>query len=226
MRTETLNQEQTGSLEDHHHDPVTDLAVEGMSCSNCARHVAEAIQTVPGVRNVDVSLESRRALVHWSAGAAREVPGLIKAVEQAGYKAQVIEPSHDHDDDHCKHGIAGWELNLWVGLLGTIPLMAGEWLLGLATVPWFQWFSFAFASVVQVIAGAPFYRGAWNQLRRGQSNMDTLVALGSTTAFVYSAWALLTRAGGHLYFMEAAAIITLISIGHWVESRVSLRASA
>src|SRR2546423_3314498 len=122
--------------------------------------------------------------------------------------------------------MAGWELNLWVGLLGTIPLIVGEWLLGLAVVPWFQWFSFGVASVVQVVAGAPFYRGAWNQLRRGQSNMDTLVALGSTTAFVFSAWALLTGAGGHLYFTEAAAIITVISIGHWVESRVSSRASA
>ena len=83
---------------------------------------------------------------------------------------------------------------------------------------------------VQIFAGAPFYRGAWNQLKIGSSNMDTLVALGSTTAFGYSAWALLTglrpeasalQAGGHLYFMEAAAIITLISTGHWLEARVS-----
>jgi Cu+-exporting ATPase len=59
-----------------------------------------------------------------------------------------------------------------------------------------------------------------------ESNMDTLVALGSTTAFGYSAWALLTGQEGHLYFMEAAAIITLISTGHWVESRVGARASS
>ncbi len=55
--------------------------------------------------------------------------------------------------------------------------------------------------------------------------MDTLVALGSTTAFGYSTWALLSGAGGHLYFMEAAAIISLISVGHWIEARVSERAS-
>ena len=69
-------------------------------------------------------------------------------------------------------------------------------------------------------AGAPFYRGAWNQLKAGNSNMDTLVALGSTTAFVYSVWALFAGLGGHLYFMESAGIITLISVGHWLESRV------
>jgi Cu+-exporting ATPase len=55
--------------------------------------------------------------------------------------------------------------------------------------------------------------------------MDTLVALGSTTAFGYSAWALLGGMGGHVYFMEAAAIITLISFGHWLEARVSARAA-
>src|SRR5206468_10983439 len=56
------------------------------------------------------------------------------------------------------------------------------------------------------------------------SNMDTLVALGSTTAYGYSVWALFTGSVGHLYFMEAAAIITLISIGHWFEARVSKQA--
>jgi Cu+-exporting ATPase len=56
--------------------------------------------------------------------------------------------------------------------------------------------------------------------------MDTLVALGSTTAFIYSSWLLFSGAAGHLYFMEAAAIITLISVGHWIEARVSQRASS
>ena len=79
--------------------------------------------------------------------------------------------------------------------------------------------------MVQVFCGAQFYRGAWNQLKIGASNMDTLVALGSTTAFGYSAWALLAGVGGHVYFMEAAAIITLISLGHWMEARVSDKAS-
>ena len=103
--------------------------------------------------------------------------------------------------------------------------MIGEWVFHLAMTPWFQWLAFALAGVVQIFAGAKFYRGAWNQLKIGNSNMDTLVALGSTTAFGYSAWALLGGMGGHLYFMEAAAIITLISFGHWLEARVSARAS-
>jgi Cu+-exporting ATPase len=91
---------------------------------------------------------------------------------------------------------------------------------------WYRWFSFAAAGIVQVFAGARFYRGAWGQLKAGRANMDMLVALGSTTAFAYSTWALCSGQGGHLYFMEAAAIIGLISVGHWLESRMSARASS
>src|SRR6185369_7643346 len=96
---------------------------------------------------------------------------------------------------------------------------------GLGGVSWYQWTSFLIAFIVQAFAGAPFYRGAWNQLKVGSSNMDTLVALGSSTAFGYSVWALFSGYSGHLYFMEAAAIISLVSTGHWMESRVTVRAS-
>jgi P-type Cu+ transporter len=201
----------------------TEFKVTGMTCSNCARHVTEAIRSVPGVRAATVRLEANQASVRWAAGAEPNVPAVIRAVEEAGYGASVIEASAHGPNEHR---LRGWQLNLWVGLLGTVPLMFGEWVLGLGMSPWFQWCSLALAGVVQVFAGARFYRGAWGQLKVGRSNMDTLVALGSTTAFAYSAWALLSGLGGHVYFMEAAAIITLISLGHWTESRVSARASS
>jgi Cu+-exporting ATPase len=204
---------------------VTELAVEGMTCGNCARHVTEALQAVSGVRSAAVNLEGKSASVRWAQTAGQNDKALVHAVEEAGYEAKVVETCACHHD-HGEHKLAGWQLNLWIGVLGTVPLMIGEWVFGLGLTPWFQWLSFLVAAVVQVFAGAPFYRGAWRQLKVGSSNMDTLVALGSTTAFVYSVWALFSGYGGHLYFMESAAIITLISVGHWVESRVSLRASA
>jgi Cu+-exporting ATPase len=78
--------------------------------------------------------------------------------------------------------------------------------------------------IVQAICGARFYIGAWNQLKTGNSNMDTLVSLGSTTAFGFSAWGLFSGQIQHYYFMEAASIITVISLGHWMESLASARA--
>jgi Cu+-exporting ATPase len=103
--------------------------------------------------------------------------------------------------------------------------MIGEWIFHLMMADWFRWLSFFLAAGVQVFCGAQFYRGAWRQIKVGQSNMDTLVALGSTTAFGFSCWVLFRGAGGHVYFMEAAAIISLISFGHWIEARVSDKAS-
>jgi Cu+-exporting ATPase len=202
---------------------VTELLVTGMNCNNCARHVTDAIQGVPGVHSATISLEAGRASVRWQPGAAQNVFAVIAAVKSAGYETKEIPA------EVAAGGATGpqnWQINLWLGVAVTGALMIGEWGMDLALMPWFQWLAFALAGAVQIFAGAQFYRGAWHQLKRGQSNMDTLVALGSTTAFGYSAWALLGNRGGHLYFMEAAAIITLISTGHWLEARVSTRASS
>jgi len=201
---------------------TTELLVTGMTCNNCARHVTGAIQGVPGVRHAAVMLEAGRASVHWTPGANADVDAVLRAVKAAGYSAKPVEAA---GRDHAEHRQTGWQLNLWIGALATLALVVGEWIFNLGMVPWFRWLAFALAGVVQIFAGARFYRGAWNQLKVGSSNMDTLVALGSTTAFGYSAWVLLSGAGGHVYFMEAAAIITLISFGHWLEARVSARAS-
>ena len=201
---------------------ATELLVGGMSCQNCARHVTEAIQNVAGVRSATVVLDAGRALVRWNSGAEQNVPAVIEAVKKAGYTAKEIRADTSAG---CEPKHASWQINLWLGVTVTAALMVGEWIFHLAMTPWFQWLAFALAGAVQIFAGAKFYRGAWNQLKIGRSNMDTLVALGSTTAFGYSAWALLGGVGGHLYFMEAAAIITLISFGHWLEARVSARAS-
>jgi P-type Cu+ transporter len=201
---------------------VTNLQVSGMNCNNCARHVTEAIQTVPGVRSATVILDAGRASVRWNSGAGQNIPAVIEAVKKAGYTAKEIQADTAAGRESR---LAGWQINLWLGVAVTAVLMAGEWGFGLGLKPWFQWLSFALAGVVQIFAGAKFYRGAWNQLKIGGSNMDTLVALGSTTAFSHSVWALFGGLGGHVYFMEAAAIITLVSFGHWLEARVSARAS-
>jgi P-type Cu+ transporter len=201
---------------------TTRLSIDGMTCNNCARHVTNAIQATPGVQSASVSLADNRATVRWSSVEARNIPAVLAGIAQAGYGAKEIQPDSDTTTSHSSH----WQWQLILGLVVTGLLMAGEWGFGLMETLWFRWLAFGLAGVVQVVCGAAFYRGTWNQLKVGSSNMDTLVALGSTTAFGYSAWALLSGAGGHLYFMEAAAIISLISFGHWLEARVSDRAGS
>jgi Cu+-exporting ATPase len=200
---------------------TTELLVNGMTCQNCVRHVTDAIHGVPGVRSASVALESGRATVRWNLNAPANVPTVLSAIAKAGYKAMPVEAAAY---DYGQHRRSRWQWNLLLGVAVTITLMLGEWVFGFGMNPWFQWLSFALAGAVQIFAGAQFYRGAWNQLKIGNANMDTLVVLGSTTAFGYSTWALFSDVIVHVYFMEAAAIITLISLGHWLEARVSDRA--
>jgi Cu+-exporting ATPase len=202
---------------------TTELKVSGMTCNNCARHVTDALQGVPHVRSALVSLEHRSARVQWNSPESRNVPALLAAVTQAGFQARETTPAEAGTVSGKQQR---WQLNLIIGLSVTAVLMAGEWMLDLGAAGWFRWLALVLAGVVQVYCGAQFYVGAWRQLKVGQSNMDALVALGSTTAFGYSTWALLASGGGHLYFLEAAAIISLISFGHWLEARVSEQAGA
>jgi Cu+-exporting ATPase len=204
------------------------FAVEGMTCQNCARHVREAAQGVAGVADAAVELEAARLSVRWLAQAAPTPEKILSAVRDAGFDARDITATESAAQaDHATWSpLKGWRFNVVVGSLATVPLMIGEWILGLGMSRGFQWFAFAVTLPVMVFCGARFFRGAWSQLKRGQSNMDTLVALGSTTAFSYSAWGLFAGWHAHLYFMEAASIITLISVGHWIEALISARAAA
>ncbi|HTD88074.1 MAG TPA: cation-translocating P-type ATPase [Candidatus Binatia bacterium] len=201
---------------------VTELEIGGMTCGNCARHVGDALRHVPGVEHAAVALQTRRATVRWKD--APDLDAAVRAVKDAGYDAARAHEDHGHE--HGKSQAQLWAVNVVTGILITVFLMLGEWVFGWIHQNWFRWTSFFLALIVQIGPGSDFYRGAWRQLKRRSSNMDTLVSLGSTTAFLYSSWLLFTSSAGHLYFMEAAAIITLISVGHWIEARVSQRASS
>ena len=198
---------------------TTELRVSGMTCNNCARHVTEAIQGVAGVQSASVSLQNSSAAARWNSGDEKNIPALLDAILKAGFVAKEISGDTASESKQSR-----WQWNLILGLSVTTALMIGEWILHLMMADWFRWLSFSLAAIVQIFCGAQFYRGAWRQLKIGSSNMDTLVALGSTTAFGFSCWVLFGGHGGHVYFMEAAAIISLISAGHWVEARVSDKA--
>lgn len=202
------------------------LNVKGMNCQNCARKVRETISAFGAVERVEVDLSGGTATIYWRRGLSGDVNEIIEALKKAGYPSSEVQREDGELHEHgSEEAVSGWKANIVIGLLVFIPLMIGEWVLKVHSEPWFRWTSFAGALIVQVVCGRRFYAGAWRQLRRFSANMDTLVALGSSAAFGYSVWAILTNQP-HLYFMEAVGIITLISIGHWLEERMSLKAGA
>ncbi len=201
------------------------ILVSGMDCQSCVGHVTKAAQTIPGVAHTKVDLATGRVTIDWQPNAKKDLPSVVSAIQKAGYEAKLAEAQAPSANPKSSH-LSGWKFNVVVGGTITAILMFCEWVLQLGMTPWFHWFAFALALPVQILCGARFYRGAWNQLKQGKSNMDTLVALGSTTAFVYSLWGLLAGWHGHLYFMESAGIITLVSVGHWLEALMSERAAS
>lgn len=205
----------------------TRLRVTGMTCQGCVRRATQTLLELPGVAAAEVDLADQRATVHWQPGTVPDTQQVVAALQdRAGFHAEVLSPEHPTPPPSRWSPLAGWQFNVVFGSAVTLPLMLGEWVFHLGGESWFRWLSFALALPVQGLCGARFYRGALAQLRVRSANMDTLVALGSTTAFAYSAVALLAGGPGHLYFMEAAAIITLISLGHWLEAQASARAAS
>jgi Cu+-exporting ATPase len=200
------------------------IMVAGMDCQSCVGHVTKAAQTIPGVAHTKVDLATGRVAIEWQPGAKKNLAAVVGAINKAGYEARLEDAAAPAP---AKHGLlSGWKFNVIFGGIITLILMFGEWVLQLGMTPWFHWVAFFLVLPVQFICGARFYRGAWNQLKQGKSNMDTLVALGSTTAFAYSTWGLFAGWHAHLYFMESAGIITLISVGHWLEAMMSERAAS
>lgn len=207
--------------------PVLVLPVAGMDCGGCVQSVQRALAAVPGVLAAIVSLERREASVRLDPARPPSREHLVAVIVAAGYRVPTGPLT----------GAAAAPANPWrtAVLLGgpvTLALMLAEWGFGWGLNLAYQWAAFLLTLPVQILAGGKFYVGAWRQLRAGRSNMDTLVALGSTAAFGFSTWTLFSTGRSsqahptHLYFMEAAGILTLISLGHWLETRISARAGA
>lgn len=204
------------------------LAIGGMHCASCVLRVEQALAEVPGVAAARVNLATERASVLVDPGRVRDAQ-ISQAIARAGYSAQRAEYDPSEGADALRRERAGqvafWRNRLVVGVVLTIPLVVLG--LGPMLVPsafgharWMGWVMLALATPLQVYLGAPFYRGAWARLRQGSSNMDTLIALGSTTAFGYSLYQLL--AGHHHlahFFMDAGIILTLITLGKFLEAR-------
>lgn len=210
------------------------LAIGGMHCASCVARVETALKSVPGVADARVNLATERAGVVVDPGRVSESE-LAAAVSAAGYRARRDELRPGEGAESLRReraeGVAYWRTRLIVGVALTIPLIV----LGYAPLLFhldhastaIGWTMFALASVLQVYLGGPYLRGAWERLKQRSANMDTLIALGTTTAFAYSLVRLL---GGHSHdphsFMDAGIILTLITLGKYLEARSKGTASA
>jgi Cu+-exporting ATPase len=202
-----------------------DLAIGGMTCASCAIRVEKVLNAQPGVE-ARVNLATEKARVSYQPGLVDEA-GLIAAVARAGYTASPITEAGRAEEKARKAAEYHHELRVFViSALFTLPLLAQmlPMLAGAHHVelipPWLQWL---LATPVQFWAGKRFYTGGWNALRGGGANMDVLVALGTSAAYFFSVFMVLS--GGPLYFEASAAVVTLVRLGKLLEARAKSRTS-
>ena len=199
------------------------FALDGMTCGACAVRSEKVLTRVPGVTAANVNFALERATVSAPKGLV-SFDALSDAVTKAGFTARLLSSDKETEaDDARQKSLTKDYLVLAFAVVLTAPLVAqmGAHFTG-AGFHLSPWTELALALPVQVIAGAWFYVGAWKVLRARSANMDVLVVMGTTAAFGYSLYLLLTlgaAATGQLYFEASAVIITLVLLGKVLEAR-------
>ena len=209
------------------------LSISGMSCASCVSAVEQALRAVPGVREANVNLVERTALISGSASAE----ALIAAVRKASYDAAELKGLEDEQDKEASE-LAYYRRRLSqaaVAALVGLPLFVAEPLgwLPMISDPGGQrfWLLVGIATLgVLLYSGGHFFRGAWQQLRAHSSNMDTLIALGTGAAWCYSMAVVVfpdsvPSLARHAYFEAATFILCFINLGNALELRARGRTS-
>jgi P-type Cu+ transporter len=210
-----------------------ELAITGMTCANCSATIERTLnKKIPGVVRAAVNFASERASVEYVPQAV-SVDDLIAAVAGAGFGAAASGEFPEAEDAEAQargREIADQTRKFVVGVICSLPLfmlsmgrdfgLTGDW----SHATWVNWLFWALATPVQFYTGWDYYTGGFKSLRNRSANMDVLVALGSSVAYVYSVGVLLAPAlGHHVYFETSAVIITLIKLGKMLESRTKGR---
>jgi Cu+-exporting ATPase len=197
------------------------FTVGGMTCASCVNRVEKAILNVPGVVSANVNLANSRATVEFLEGV--QLASIRRAVEDAGYKVEQEAISPQDVSDTAEREvkklrntlIAASILGLAVLILGFLPSFPGK-----AYILW------ALATPVQFWAGSRFYRGAWIALKHKTADMNTLIAVGTSAAYLYSVAAVLFPSAfisgviePNLYFDTSSMIIVLVLLGRFLEAR-------
>ena len=198
-----------------------ELDLEGMTCAACAARIEKNLNKLDGVE-ASVNLATEKAAVRFNER-KQSIETIVQRVRDTGYDASVAREGEIRDHSAANRRARNDFLiaaALSAPFLGEMAAMfAGGhgWLPG--------WLQLLLATPVQFWSGLRFYRGAWKALRGGTANMDVLVALGTSVAYLFSAVALFTGFSHHLYFEAAAVVITLVLLGKYLEARAKAKAA-
>ena len=208
------------------------LVIGGMTCASCVGHVEKALRDLRGVVSASVNLATERATVEYLPGVA-SIADMRYAVEDAGYSVTTVA-----DDDQDEAATPKEVRSLRARFIFSLSVAAA--IMGLMAIPGFDdalpfrldFLLLALATPVQAWAGKQFYAGAWGALKHRTTNMNTLIAVGTSVAFLYSLAATFFAGSSFFegraeatYFDTSTAIIGLVLLGKYLEARAKARAS-
>ncbi|HEY9653292.1 MAG TPA: heavy metal translocating P-type ATPase, partial [Coleofasciculaceae cyanobacterium] len=215
----------------------TTLKLRGMSCASCAGNIEDAIRSVPGVEACNVNFGAEQASVTYNPNQTN-VAAIQDAVDAAGYSAlpmqeDVLAPEDDAERQARQAENRDLTRKVWVSgiisaviVIGSLPMMTG---LPIPFIPmWLHdpWLQLVLTTPVLFWAGSGFYINAWKALKRHTATMDTLVAIGTGAAYLYSLfptffpqWFISQGLKPDVYFEAASVIIALLLLGRLLENR-------
>ena len=214
-----------------------ELAITGMSCAACVDRVEGSLARSPGVRSAGVNLATDRATVEYDP-ATTDIDALIKAVESAGYGARDAEnrwseAARAAESKARQEEYESLRRKFWIAAVLSLPVLVIAMAHGRIRAldfPGVNWVQLVLTTPVVFYCGAQFYRGAWAAFKHRAANMNTLIALGTGAAYVYSVVATVWPAPfakpmATVYFEAAGVIIALVLLGRMLEARAKGRTS-
>jgi len=206
----------------------TTLDVTGMTCAACAARIEKGLNKLPGVK-ASVNLAAEKATVEFLPDLT-DLSAIIAKVEDLGYGASEHKETAgaaDRERELRQKEVRRQWISFGVGLIFTLPIFLDAMILmplGIHTFLSNPYLQFALATIVQFGPGYQFYRRAWSNVRHGTANMDVLVVLGTSAAYLYSVVNTFL-AHGHLYYEAGATVLTLIILGKLLEAVAKGRTS-
>ena len=213
------------------------LSLFGMHCSSCANIIERSLKKVTGVNQASVNFAAEKANVVYD-GSQVDTQKLIEAISKAGYKAELVDAKDtEYDRRKREQETKNLAKSFWLGFALSLPMLYFMILdffavPGKTTVlPYVGIISLILTIPIQFVIGARFYKGMWASLKMKTFNMDSLIAIGTSTAFLYSLVNFISyfaKTGSiigqgakipELYFETAAYLITFVILGKWLEIR-------
>ncbi len=201
-----------------------EFAITGMTCGSCAARVEKALSRHPGVAKAGVNLASEKATVSFDPSVASS-DDLVAAVVRIGYGLTPVTVGGPPEVDADSAAQRMWLRRMFIaGPLGVAVLVLS---LGYMHEPWARWTALALTAPVQFWAGWPFLHQAAVRAKARQANMDTLIAIGTLTAFAFSTYQVVFGPShSDHYFDSAALIIAFLLLGRYFEAKAKGRASS